>query len=73
MKHLLAVIALSCAGCAIDQKDASDETYKPPEYRTGSNLPTRGGSHASPATVSTTDAQDLRNSLPPQIVPNRGN
>jgi hypothetical protein len=73
MKLLLAVIALSCAGCAIDQKDASDETYKPPEYRTGSNLPTRGGSHASPATVSTTDAQDLRNSLPPQIVPNRGN
>jgi hypothetical protein len=73
MKHLLAVIALSCAGCAIDQKDASDETYKPPEYRTGSNLPSRGSSHASPDTVSTTDAQGLRNSMPPQIVPNRGN
>lgn len=73
MKLLLAVIALACAGCALDQKDASDETYKPPEYRTGSNLPSKAGSRAAPDTVSTTDAQGLRNSLPPQIVPNRGN
>lgn len=73
MKLLLAVLALACAACATEDKSAADETYRPPEYRTGSNLPARGGSHTSGDVITSTDAQGLKNSLPPPITPNRGN
>lgn len=73
MKLMLAVVAVACAGCATDQKVANDETYKPPEYRTGSNLPSKGGSHTSPDTTTMTDGQAIRNALPPKITPGTGN
>jgi hypothetical protein len=72
MKLMLAMLALACAACATEDKVADEGNYRPPEYRTGSNLPSRGGTHASPEIASTTDAQGLKNSLPPSVVPNRG-
>ncbi|HXU53597.1 MAG TPA: hypothetical protein VN789_16280 [Casimicrobiaceae bacterium] len=71
MKLMLALIALACAGCATDRTVAGDETYKPPVYRTGSNLPSKGGSHTSPEST-TADSQTIKMSLPPKIVPNSG-
>ena len=68
---LLAAAALALSACATD-KVADDETYKPPEYRTGSNLPTKAGSHGS-TDVSSADPQAFRNAMPPTITPNRGN
>jgi hypothetical protein len=73
MKLMLAVIVLACAGCATDPKVAGDETYKPPEYRTGSNLPSRAGSHTEADASTTTDAQGIKNALPPKLTPKMGN
>lgn len=68
MRALPFVFALLCASCATNEKVASDEVYHPPVYRTGSNIPSQGGSTGAsqPTTVS---GDDIRRALPPAMTP----
>ncbi len=68
MKALPFILALLCASCATKDQVANDGDYRPPVYRTGSNLPSQGHVSGSndPTSVS---GEDLRRALPPPMTP----
>jgi hypothetical protein len=70
MKLIAILAVLLCSACATNDEMAKGDNYKPPQYRTGSNLPNQGGSRAPDS--ATVDGTTVRASIPPTVVP-RGN
>ena len=68
MKALPFMLALLCAACATKDQVASDAVYHPPVYRTGSNIPSQGGSTGATA-PSVVSGDDIRRALPPAMTP----
>lgn len=75
MKALPFILALLCASCATKDQVASGEAYRPPVYRTGSNIPTQGSGTTSPE-ESSASGESVQRALPPRLVtkqPGSGN
>jgi hypothetical protein len=61
---LVAAVAFVASGCAQEPQKEASENYKPPVYRTGSNLP--AGREATASERTSTDAASMPNSMLPK-------